>query len=219
MSEGIARLGALLQQVDAHPLPTGTSRPLTEGLATLGLGWALYSEQLWPALTLALSAAVNGHNGAGLLTLADGASERGPQGYRGDLEEALYAVNCLDRPDRTQFSAVPGSVPEFERASPTFGRSFAYTQASCSSWPAEGHGRPHPLHAVGAAPIVVVSTTRDPATPYAWRVALARELRSGVLVTRVGDGHGGFVAGNRCVDRAVEGYLVGGHVPEDGLRC
>ena len=52
--------------------------------------------------------------------------------------------------------------------------------------------RPRRLRAEGAAPIVVIGTTRDPATPYAWAVALADQLESGVLVTYEGDGHTGY---------------------------
>jgi hypothetical protein len=65
----------------------------------------------------------------------------------------------------------------------------------------------------------VVGTTRDPATPYEWAVALADQLESGVLVSRDGDGHTGYNSGNECVDEALEAYLVEGTVPEDGLEC
>jgi hypothetical protein len=66
---------------------------------------------------------------------------------------------------------------------------------------------------------VVVGTTRDPATPYAWSEALADQLESGVLVSRDGDGHTGYHAGNACVDDAVEGFYLDGTVPDDGLSC
>ena len=72
------------------------------------------------------------------------------------------------------------------------------------------------LRAAGA---VVIGTTRDPATPYRWAVALAHQLDSGVLVSRDGDGHTGYHQGNTCVDGAVESYLVSGVVPHDGLSC
>jgi hypothetical protein len=75
------------------------------------------------------------------------------------------------------------------------------------------------IRGAGAAPIVVVGTTRDPATPYDWAVSLAEQLQSGVLVSRDGDGHTGYNSGNECVDVAIEDYLVEGTVPEDGLSC
>jgi hypothetical protein len=66
---------------------------------------------------------------------------------------------------------------------------------------------------------VVVGTTNDPATPYKWAVSLADQLSSGVLVTRVGEGHTGYNKGNSCVDNAVDEYFLKGTVPQDGLRC
>ncbi len=79
--------------------------------------------------------------------------------------------------------------------------------------------KPLKIHAEGAAPIVVIGTTRDPATPYDEAVALAGELESGVLVSRDGDGHTAYNKGNDCIDVAVEDYLIEGTVPKDGLEC
>ncbi len=78
---------------------------------------------------------------------------------------------------------------------------------------------PEEIHAAGAAPIMVVGTTRDPATPLEWAEALADQLDSGVLVRRDGDGHTGYNAGNQCVDSAVESYLVSGKVPTGTVDC
>ncbi|MCW2791293.1 MAG: tripeptidyl-peptidase Serine peptidase family, partial [Nocardioides sp.] len=79
--------------------------------------------------------------------------------------------------------------------------------------------RDRTIRAAGAAPIVVIGTTRDPATPYAGAVHLARQLESGVLVSRDGDGHTAYNTGNACIDDAVERYLIVGTVPRDGLSC
>ena len=48
---------------------------------------------------------------------------------------------------------------------------------------------------------------------------LARELSSGVFVSRDGDGHTAFNQGNSCIDRIVVDYLVDGKVPKDGTSC
>ena len=90
---------------------------------------------------------------------------------------------------------------------------------SCADWPYPPTGTRAAIAAEGAPPIVVVGTTNDPATPYEWSEALAAQLASGVLVTRVGEGHTGYNKGNACVDAAVEGFLLDGVVPENGLRC
>jgi hypothetical protein len=65
----------------------------------------------------------------------------------------------------------------------------------------------------------VIGTTSDPATPYQWAVSLADQLQSGVLITRVGEGHTGYNKGNTCVDDAVVAYLVDGVVPDADIRC
>ena len=90
---------------------------------------------------------------------------------------------------------------------------------NCGGWDLDAAEPPPTIRAEGAAPIVVVGTTRDPATPYAWSQALAEQLDSGVLVTRDGDGHTGYNSGNDCVDEAVETYLLDGTPPDDGLEC
>jgi hypothetical protein len=215
---GAARIKDLIAQIDRQPLPTSDDRPLTEGLAVFGIILPLYVKEYWPLLTLALQSAIDG-SGDRLLQLADQYSSRGPDEYTDNSTEALYAVNCLDHDDYIPSSEVPDHIPDFEKASPTFGRIFAYGLSSCASWPVKSGNRTTALDAAGAPPIVVIGTTRDPATPYQQAVSLAEELDSGVLVSRDGDGHTGFMQGNRCVDQAIERYLVGGTVPKDGLSC
>lgn len=212
------RIADLLLQLDHQPLPTSSKRELTEGLGATGVMYPLYVKAFWPVLTVALQQALRG-NGDQLLLLSDQYSHRDSDGYTDNLTEALYAVNCLDHSDTVPASDIESHVPAFEKVSPTFGRIFAYGLAACASWPVKSGQRTSALHAEGAPPIVVVGTTRDPATPYAQAVSLAKQLRSGVLVTRDGDGHTGFQQGNPCVDEAVETYLVGGTPPEDGLSC
>ena len=212
------RIEQLLEQIDAEPLPTDHDRELTEGLAVLGIVLPLYAEDYWPLLTIALRQALAG-GGNQLLALSDLYSRRGKDGYNLNLIEALNAVNCLDHSDSIPIAEVPSLFADFTEASPTFGRVFAYTISTSSSWPVKSGNRTTALDAEGAPPIVVVGTTRDPATPYEQAVALAKQLESGVLVSRDGDGHTGFGQGNKCVDRAIEGFLVGGTVPENGLSC
>jgi pimeloyl-ACP methyl ester carboxylesterase len=215
---GAARIKAFLEQLDAKPIRAPNGRIVTEGLANLGIIVPLYVKTYWPLLTAALTQAFQG-NVATLLQLSDQYTSRGPNRYTDNSMAALAAVNCLDHDDAVPAAEVPSQVPAFEKASPTFGRIFAYGLSSCASWPVHTGKGGKALAAAGAPPIVVVGTTRDPATPYKQAVALAHELQSGVLVSRDGDGHTGFQQGNPCVDKAVENYLVGGTVPKDGLSC
>ncbi|MBW8751845.1 MAG: alpha/beta fold hydrolase [Propionibacteriales bacterium] len=216
---GLLKIKSFLLAVDKKPLPTGGDRQLTEGLATLGIWMPLYVKSYWSQLTAGLKQAMDEGTGSNLLGLADLYTSRGPSSYNDNSMEALYAVNCLDHDDYIPTSDVPSHFAQFEKVSPTFGRAFAYGLSTCSDWPVQTGQHTVALHAKGAPPIVVVGTTRDPATPLKWAQALAAQLDSGTLITRDGDGHTGFQRGNSCVDAAVEGWLIKGDVPKPDLKC
>lgn len=215
---GVKRVQRLLAAIDAHPLPAG-NRQLTSGNALYGLITPLYSKSEWPYLTSALQGALKG-NGAGLMVLSDSYAGRGPTGgYENNTMEANWAINCLDDPESYTPAEVDKEKARFEKVAPTFGDSLAWMLAGCDGENAKPEEPTPDIVAKGAKPIVVIGTTRDPATPYAWAKALASSLDSGVLVSRDGDGHTGYNAGNRCVDNAVDDYLVKGTVPKNGLNC
>jgi pimeloyl-ACP methyl ester carboxylesterase len=216
---GVARLQRFLHDLDARPVRTNdAARPLTEGRGSLGVGTAMYDDQFWPVLRQGLQAAING-DGSTLLLLADALTDRGPDGFRSNSNTVIFAVNCLDRPEPGGLSTVQQALPRYTRAAPTWGAFLAWGRLPCSYWPVKGTGRPRPISARGSGPIVVVGTTRDPATPYAWAQGLARELDDGHLITYDGDGHTAYRRGSQCVDQAVDDYLLGGQVPGEGLRC
>ena len=210
----------LLSQIDQQPLSTDSGRPLTEALATLGMISAMYSESSgWPSLRLGLSQALQG-DGTVLLALADVYSERNADGtYASNVNSAFPAISCTDRPGSLSVAEIRRNVKDYEQVSPIFGRTFAWAGLSCRNWPVTKGDFPTSVNAKGSEPIVVIGTTRDPATPFEWSVRLARSLQEGVLIAREGDGHTGYNAGNECVDTAVDDYLVGGKVPADPTRC
>ncbi|TXS56194.1 alpha/beta hydrolase [Streptomyces sp. t39] len=213
------RLKAFFAELDAKPVPTGESRALGESLATTGVIAAMYDEGAWPQLRSALAAADKG-DGAPLLAMADSYYEREADGSYANLMFANAAVNCLDLPAAFDSAEeARAAVPEFEKASPVFGEGFAYASLNCGFWPEEATGKPHRITADGAAPIVVVGTTRDPATPYKWAEALAGQLESGRLLTYDGDGHTAYGRGSDCIDTAINTYLLEGTAPKDGKRC
>ncbi|GAA3906061.1 alpha/beta hydrolase [Streptomyces gulbargensis] len=207
------------RDVDAEPVPTGERRALGESLATTGVIAAMYDEGAWPQLREALTRAMDGE-GSALLALADSYYERGTDGSYANLMSANAAVNCLDLPAAYGGPAdAAKAVPSFEKASPVFGKGLAWAALNCTYWPTPPTGRPHRITAEGAAPILVVGTTRDPATPYKWARSLAGQLASGSLLTYDGDGHTAYGRGSDCVDTAINTYLLEGTVPPDGKRC
>ncbi|MCX4692529.1 alpha/beta hydrolase [Streptomyces sp. NBC_01408] len=218
--EVAARLKEFFRKADAQPVPTGDpDRPLGESLATTGVIAALYDESAWPQLREALTAAMDG-DGAGLLSLADSYYEREPDGKYANLMYANAAVNCVDQPPAFNGpDAVQTALPSFEKASPVFGAGLAWASLNCAYWPVEATGTAKPLKAQGAPPIVVVGTTRDPATPYKWAQALAGQLDSGILLTYDGDGHTAYGRGSDCIDTSINRYLLEGKPPRDGKKC
>ncbi|MEU1370269.1 alpha/beta hydrolase [Streptomyces sp. NPDC005803] len=218
-ADAATNLKKLFSDLDAKPIATGESRKLGESLATTGVIAAMYDETAWPQLREALAAAKAG-DGSGLLSLADSYYEREPNGSYANLMYANAAVNCLDLPPAFATSkAVTQALPAFEKASPVFGKGFAWASLNCAYWPVPATGAPHPLKAEGAAPIVVVGTTRDPATPYKWARSLAGQLSSGTLLTYEGDGHTAYGRGSDCIDTAINSYLLEGTAPDDGKKC
>ncbi|MFD0021823.1 alpha/beta hydrolase [Streptomyces sp. NPDC058382] len=218
-SDAAKRLSRLFAGLDAKPIATGESRKLGESLATTGVIAAMYDETAWPQLREALTAAEAG-DGSGLLSLADSYYERQPNGTYTNLMYANAAVNCLDLPPAfTTSKAVTKALPDFEKASPVFGRGFAWASLNCAYWPVPATGTPHRIKAEGAAPIVVVGTTRDPATPYKWAQSLAGQLSSGTLLTYEGDGHTAYGRGSDCIDTAINKYLLEGTPPAKGKKC
>ncbi len=218
--EGLAKIAALMSQLDETPMETrDPSRELTEGLAFYGIAVTLYDERTWNYLTDGLKQALKG-DGTTLLLLSDAYFSRNPDGSYGDnIGEVIYAVNCLDVGNRLTQQEVEAALPQFEKISPVFGRALGWGALGCTDWPIKSTHPQIKISAVDAPPIVVIGTTRDPATPYEWAKSLASQLESGVLISRDGDGHTAYGSGNTCITKAVDDYLVNGTVPKDGLLC
>jgi pimeloyl-ACP methyl ester carboxylesterase len=217
-AEVLAKVDKLINDSDAHPLPGDGKREVTQALVVLGVISPLYLKDFWPRLEDAVVDGLDG-KGARLLALADEYTDRTPSGYSNNANEVIYAVNCIDRPDLSSVAQAKSEEAKFKAASPRFGPFLLWGSLACANWPVKPEDKPHAIKAPGAKPIVVVGTTRDPATPYEWAVGLARQLDSGVLISRDGDGHTGYNEGNDCVDSAVETYLLKGTAPATDLKC
>jgi pimeloyl-ACP methyl ester carboxylesterase len=208
----------LAAKVDAHALPGDGSRTVGPDEFTLGVGAGLYSRRYgWPAIADALAAAEHG-DGAQLLGLSDSYLERDDRGYS-NLSESNFAVNCVDRPwPRTQ-APYYALAAEVAKTAPRFGPMIALSGLGCLAWPTPATGQPHEVTAPGSPSVIVIGTTRDPATPYTWAQALAGQLSKGVLLTHVGDGHTVYrVGAPGCILRPVDDYLLSLRVPPSS-RC
>ncbi|MFE9627473.1 alpha/beta hydrolase [Streptomyces sp. NPDC006527] len=219
--QGSAKIADLLKRIDTKPLPTSSGRKLTQTLAVTGIVLPLYSESGWPSLTSALESAEQG-DGSELLALADAYNERDTAGHYGTTTHSQRVISCLDGKQRPTLEQTKKLLPEFEQISPVFGTFLGWDTAGwCHDWPVAGQFDTPEVSAPGAAPILLVGNTGDPATPYEGARRMADELGKGVgvLLTWKGEGHGAYGSGSDCVDSAVDGYLLNGAVPKDGKVC
>ncbi|MBT2386560.1 alpha/beta hydrolase [Streptomyces sp. ISL-11] len=215
------QITGLLKKLDTSPLPTAQSRKLTQDEAVNGIASALYSKDTWKYLTAGLKEAMGQGSGNTLLALFDALNGRAPDGRYSNLQAANRAISCADAEQRYTVDDVRRRLPEFREASPVFGESAAWALLGCTDWPVKGRWKNPDVSAGGAAPIVVVGNTGDPATPYAGARQMARQLGKGVgvEVTYQGEGHGAYNSGNPCMVAAVNGYLLDGKVPSEGTTC
>ncbi len=208
----------VLASVERAPLKVG-ARNLGPGEAMLGIVRALYSKANgWPRLDSALADALAG-KGDKLLTLSDDYSNRDQQGRYDGVLESNTAINCIDAGGARSVAAIQQLATELAVVSPRFGAAIAYGSLPCVYWPVPALSNGWKTRASGSAPILVIGTTNDPATPYVWAQSMADQLENGVLLTNVGDNHTAYFSGGSCVRNAIESYLVNLTVPRPGARC
>ncbi|MFD6279398.1 alpha/beta hydrolase [Streptomyces sp. NPDC060209] len=217
---GTRRIAELLERIDKDPLPTASGRELNESLAVIGIVTPLYSRSGWPTLTAALDEAENGR-GDRLLALADSYNGRDEKGHYDTQSHSQRAISCADAKARPTADEARALLPEFRKLSPVFGPFLAWDTAGwCAGWPVEGEHDTPEASAPGAAPILVIGTTGDPATPYEGAQRMADELGEGVgvMLTNKGEGHGSYGESD-CVTSLVDAYFLDGKVPADGRTC
>jgi hypothetical protein len=168
----------------------------------------------WDWLIEALSFAREG-DGSMLLDISDWYNNRDLDGrYLDNASEAFTAITCAD--GGTKSAPSKTLLPMFQEAAPLTGALLAWGESMCSSWPASEVPLTKDVSAPSAAPILVIGTTFDPATPDVWARSLADELEVGVYINYNGDGHTAYMSGSRALDAAVDAYLRNGTLPQSG---
>lgn len=217
VDDALADLGTLLATVDADPLRAADGRELGADTLMTATLFPLYSRAFWEYLTIALTDVLAGDPEVAFI-LADSYYQREDGAYLNNLSEAFRTYSCLDNPHDETPEEVAAADERIRDGAPTIAP-YWLGPDPCDDWLYPASGVNEPIAAEGADPIVIVGSTGDPATPYEQAVALADQLSSGVLITRVGEGHTGYNQGIACIDDAVNDYFINGTVPEDGLRC
>ncbi|MGN9785886.1 alpha/beta fold hydrolase [Nonomuraea sp. ZG12] len=205
----------LLNGLKDKPLKVG-DRELTYGLAQLSIITPLYAKATWPMLEQGAAAAIKG-DGAMLLSLADSYTGRKPDGTYSTMMTSLQAITCVDSTERPTEAETAEINEKVRKVFPILAADGS--GAACAHWPAEGSDEAKKIDATGSAPIMVIGGKGDPATPYQWAVSLNEKLKTGVLVTYEGEGHGAYLSGSSCVMRTVDTYLLNGKLPAADTSC
>jgi len=213
---GVSEVSDLLVDLDANPITLDDGRLFTQAMGTLGVVGSLYDKQYgWPELRTNLGLAFD-DDFSGLAASVDFYTGRESDGsFKDNSNDAIAAVNCLDRPDRATTEQTVALASEWKKVAPNFGEYLAWSNISCSYWKAEATGVPKEITAPGAPTILVVGTVNDPATPYVWSQVLAGQLSKGVLLTLDGDGHTAYYQGSKCIDEIVDNFYLTGEADAD----
>ena len=213
------KIRALLHSLDVSPLRASDGRMLGSAAMFNAIILPLYSKSNWKYLNDLFTDVMSG-NADYAFQLADSYYGRNPDGtYLDNSTEAFIAINCLDYVSTSTRATLRSEAAELAKAAPTFGPQMSYGGTSCDDWPFKATRVRGPIRAAGSAPILVVGTTNDPATPYTWAKSLASELENGHLVTYHGEGHTAYNKSNSCVNNAVDDFFVSGTVPQKDPNC
>jgi pimeloyl-ACP methyl ester carboxylesterase len=227
--EATAAIIALFTTAATNPLPRKTKvenddRVATESLIVLGTASALYDDaDGWPKLRTAF---LEGQRGFGdtFLDLADQYSGRSSDGtYASNELDSGAIIDCLDWPDTRSVEKTKEDAKRFTDRAPVFGPYLAYTNIACKFLTPPTKDKltrtTNKITSIKTAPILVIGTTRDPATPYDWAVGLHKIFTTSKLISLDADGHTGQGRGSACVDNAVDSYLLQSKMPKKNLTC
>lgn len=218
LDESLALIRDLYSQLDANPIEAADARFFDGAVLDIAIATALYDEGSWSFLSQMFTEVRTGVVETGFL-LADFYYGRENGEYIDNSLEAFIAINCLDYPVETDRAVIADQNQQILAVAPTTGEPSPLGDVLCANWPFQFEGELSPVSGTGAAPILVVGTTGDPATPFQWAEALAAQLESGVLLTWVGEGHIAYDEGDPCINDVVDEYFITGAVPADGLVC
>ena len=182
----------------------------------IGISAALYSESRWPNLAWALREAAANEDGTLLALSVDSYTGRSifSGEYSSNGDDSFSAVMCRDFATSSLDDAYAMSRSD-NRLHPVFaGR----PDVICNEWavPADPLG---PLTWPEDTPVLLVSTTGDPATPHEMAKSVAARNPSAVLLTYNGDGHTAYSKGDSCIDDKVDAFLMDIKAPKKGTVC
>lgn len=161
-----------------------------------------------------LQRAAENHQQAGV----PGATYAAP--YDNSLD-AFATIACTDSRNSKNLASFGKLGAEADKKAPYFGRLWLWNLASCSSknWTVKDEDAYRgPFNKRTSSTVLVVGNYWDPATNYSGAVSAAKRMPNSRLLSSNSWGH--IARGtSRCVDNAVDSYLLSKKLPAKGKVC
>jgi pimeloyl-ACP methyl ester carboxylesterase len=189
----------LLKRLDRRPAFHGRLGPDELTDAMLDAGYYVFN---WDTIATAYSRLVRKGRGGQLFRMYRHANMGDDNGY------AVYlGVQCSDV-RRPAWSTQVRDARRIHRTRPFLAWDNTWYNAPCRRWPVASHARLAVSGAAVTANILLVSETRDAATPYSGALRVRSLFPSARLIAGVGGTtHAGSLNGVRCVDQRIAAYL------------
>jgi pimeloyl-ACP methyl ester carboxylesterase len=206
----------LVARLDAAPIDLGDGRSLDGQRVTRIAFELLYNRIDWPVVAELLRAARNGDVG----TLREIATAEVDNKRYELLHDAFHTYDYVERRYPRRLGTFLDEAEHEFAIAPHFALG-AYELASDLFWPIEPRGAFYgPFrNAPGATPVLVIASTHDPATPYAWAKRVVRDLGNARLVTFHGDGHGVLKQFEPCPVGYFVAFVNDLELPPAGASC
>jgi pimeloyl-ACP methyl ester carboxylesterase len=206
----------LVGRLDAAPIDLGDGRRLDGQRVTRLVFELLYNRIEWPEVAQLLRAARDGD----VATLREIDTDVIDNQRYELLYDAFNTYQFVERRFPRRLDAFLDEAEHDFTIAPHFALG-AYELSADLFWPIEPRGVYYgPFrHAAGATPALIIASTHDPATPYAWAKRVVRDLGNARLLTFHGDGHGVLKQFEPCPVAAFVAYVEDLELPPAGASC
>lgn len=215
------RMDVILAGLKDDPLPAPGADPPGELDYFMGNGaylLSMYDTFFWPGFAAGLTQAEGG-DGTILLDFIRQFLAVPPGVYdnSGDL---WSSVVCSDGTFPKPGAVWPALVRLSELRAPTFSRQWWYTTLACATWAGRAPDRyAGPWNRHTSAPVLLMTTAADPATPSAGAIRTRSRLADARLVVVQGWGHTTTAHPSACAQQAFDRYVIEQVAPAGVLRC
>jgi pimeloyl-ACP methyl ester carboxylesterase len=215
---------ALVDQANLSPIPVSDGRaPVNGDDLIAALSYAMYAKQLWPELSLALTAATAAMpDGAGIRDLDDSFFANNEDGTFDPGADRYFTITAVEQ---NYDHNVQTFLDAGDNAWGVFNYTYwntGYPEINYALWPIHAKDSFNgPFKASKSAPTSLeIATTYDPATPFRGAKRLATQLGNVRFLTMVGDGHTAYLNGSpTCIDPAVVAQIETLTLPAVGTSC